>query len=41
MIELTLAHAGHTLAIGPFFAPPLLLSLGLIVAIARDRMQRR
>jgi hypothetical protein len=41
VIELPLAHAGHTLAIVPFFAPPLLLTLGLIVMIVRDRVRAR
>ena len=40
MIELPLAHAGHTLAIVPFFAPPLLLTLGLVVLAIRDRRIR-
>lgn len=41
MIELPLAHAGHTLAIVPFFAPPLLLTLGMVVVILRDRLRGR
>jgi hypothetical protein len=41
MIELPLAHAGHALATAPFFAPPLAVSLGLVVMIVRDRLQRR
>ena len=41
MIELPLAHAGHTLAIVPFFAPPLLLTLGLLVLTIRERIRRR
>ena len=41
MIELPLAHAAHTLAIVPFFAPPLLLTLGLLVLTIRERVRRR
>jgi hypothetical protein len=41
VIELPLAHTAHTLAIAPFFAPPLLLTLGLLVLTARDRVRRR
>ena len=41
VIELPLAHAGHTLAIVPFFAPPLLLTLGLLVLTIRERIRRR
>jgi hypothetical protein len=41
VIELPLAHAGHTLAIVPFFAPPLLLTLGMVVVILRDRLRGR
>jgi hypothetical protein len=40
VIELPLAHAGHTLAIVPFFAPPLLLTLGLLVLTIRERVRR-
>jgi hypothetical protein len=41
VIELPLAHAGHTLAIVPLFAPPLLLTLGMVVVILRDRLRGR
>jgi hypothetical protein len=41
VIDLPLAHAGHALATLPFFAPPLLLTLGLIVVMMRDRLRDR
>lgn len=41
MIELPIAHAGHTLAVVPFFAPPLLVTLGLVFMIVRDRVRHR
>jgi hypothetical protein len=41
MSALPLAHAGHVIAIVPFFAPPLVLTLGLLVVTARDRLRRR
>jgi hypothetical protein len=41
MIELPLAHAGHALAVVPFFGPPLVLTLGLLVMTVRDRVRRR
>jgi hypothetical protein len=41
MLDLPLAHAGHVVAVVPFFAPPLLLTLGLAVLAIRDRVRRR
>ncbi len=41
MIALPLAHMGHAVAIMPFFAPPLLLTLGLVVLTIRDRLRHR
>jgi hypothetical protein len=41
MIPIPLAHAGHAVALLPFFAPPIALTLGLLVLIVRDRMSRR
>lgn len=40
MIALPLAHMGHVVAFVPFFAPPLLLTLGLLVLTVRDRLRR-
>jgi hypothetical protein len=36
---LPLAHMGHAVAFVPFFAPPLVLTLGLLVMTARDRLR--
>jgi hypothetical protein len=41
MPVLPLAHAGHIVAVVPFFAPPLVLTLGLLVLTIRDRLHRR
>ena len=41
MSALPLAHMGHAVAVLPFFAPPLVLTLGLLVLTARDRFRRR
>jgi hypothetical protein len=41
MLDLPLAHAGHVVAVVPFFAPPLVLTLGLAVLTIRDRVRRR
>jgi hypothetical protein len=41
MLELPLAHAGHVIAVVPFFAPPLVLTLGLLLLTIRDRVRRR
>jgi ABC-type Fe3+ transport system permease subunit len=41
MFDLPLAHAGHVVAIVPFFAPPLVLTFGLLVQTIRDRLHRR
>jgi hypothetical protein len=41
MLALPLAHAGHVIAIVPFFAPPLLLTAGLLVMTIRDRVRGR
>ena len=41
MIGLQLAHMGHAIAIVPFFAPPLVLTLGLVVLTVRDRLRHR
>jgi hypothetical protein len=41
VIALPLAHAGHALAVLPFFAPPLTLTAGLVVLTVRDRLRRR
>jgi hypothetical protein len=32
---------GHAVAILPFFAPPLLLTFGLVVLTVRDRLRNR
>jgi hypothetical protein len=40
MSVLPLAHMGHAVAVLPFFAPPLLLTLGLLVLTVRDRLRR-
>jgi hypothetical protein len=40
-VIIVFAHAGHALVLLPFFAPPILLSLGLVVLIARDRLRGR
>jgi hypothetical protein len=32
---------GHAVALLPFFAPPLVLTLGLLVMTIRDRLRRR
>jgi hypothetical protein len=32
---------GHAVAFVPFFAPPLVLTLGLLVMTARDRLRGR
>ena len=39
MIALPLAHMGHAVAILPFFAPPLVLTLGLVFLTIRDRLR--
>jgi len=36
-----LAHAGHVIAVVPFFAPPVVLTLGVSVLTIRDRVRRR
>ena len=41
MLALPLAHAGHVIAVVPFFAPPLVLTFGLLVLTIRDRVRRR
>ena len=41
MIALPLAHMGHAVAVIPFFAPPLVLTFGLLVLTIRDRVRRR
>jgi hypothetical protein len=41
MIPIPFAHAGHAVALLPFFAPPIVLTLGLLVLIVRDRLARR
>jgi|SoiMetStandDraft_2_1073263.scaffolds.fasta_scaffold86896_2 hypothetical protein len=41
MFALPLAHAGHVIAAAPFFAPPLVLTLGVSVLTIRDRVRRR
>ena len=41
MITLPLAHMGHAIAVLPFFAPPLVLTLGLVVLTVRDRLRNR
>jgi hypothetical protein len=41
MVELPLAHAGHVIAVVPFFAPPLVLTLGVLVLTVRDRVRQR
>jgi hypothetical protein len=32
---------GHAVAVMPFFAPPLVLTLGLVVLTIRDRLRNR
>ena len=39
IVALPLAHMGHAVAFVPFFAPPLVLTLGLLVMTARDRLR--
>jgi hypothetical protein len=41
MTALPLAHMGHAVAVLPFFAPPLLLTFGLVVLTLRDRLRNR
>jgi hypothetical protein len=41
VIALPLAHMGHAVAVMPFFAPPLVLTLGLVVLTVRDRLRNR
>ena len=41
MDVLPLAHAGHVIAAAPFFAPPLVLTLGVSLLTVRDRIRRR
>jgi hypothetical protein len=41
MLALPLAHAGHVIAVVPFFAPPLVLTLGISLLTIRDRVRRR
>ena len=36
-----LAHMGHAVAVLPFFAPPLVLTFGLVVLTIRDRLRHR
>jgi hypothetical protein len=38
MSAIPLAHMGHAIAFLPFFAPPIVLTLGLLVLIARERL---
>jgi hypothetical protein len=39
VIALPLAHMGHAVAVIPFFAPPLVLTFGLLVLTIRDRVR--
>jgi hypothetical protein len=32
---------GHAVAVMPFFAPPLVLTFGLVVLMVRDRLRNR
>jgi ABC-type Fe3+ transport system permease subunit len=41
MTFIPLAHMGHAVAVMPFFAPPLVLTFGLIVLTVRDRLKNR
>jgi hypothetical protein len=41
MTFVPLAHMGHAVAVVPFFAPPLILTFGLIVLTVRDRLKNR
>jgi hypothetical protein len=41
VIALPLAHLGHALPLLPFFAPPLLLTFGLLALVVHDRMRER
>jgi hypothetical protein len=38
---LPLAHMGHAVAVLPFFAPPLTITLGLVLLTVRDRLRGR
>jgi hypothetical protein len=40
VIALPLAHMGHAVAVIPFFAPPLVLTFGLLVLTIRDRVRK-
>ena len=40
MSTIPLAHMGHAIAFLPFFAPPIVLTLGILLLIARDRLTR-
>jgi hypothetical protein len=39
VIALPLAHMGHAVAFAPFFAPPMVLTLGLLFLTLRDRLR--
>jgi ABC-type Fe3+ transport system permease subunit len=39
VIEVPFAHIGHALPMLPFFAPPLVLTLGGIVLMILDRLR--
>ena len=41
MFVLPFAHMGHAIAAAPFFAPPLVLTLGVSILTIRDRLRRR
>jgi hypothetical protein len=38
-MDLPLAHVGHTLALLPLFAPPVVLAVTLAFLTARDRLR--
>jgi hypothetical protein len=39
MIDVPFAHMGHALPLLPFFGPPLVVTLGGIILIVRDRLR--
>jgi len=41
MSPVPFAHLGHALPLLPFFAPPLILTLGIVLLTLHDRLRRR
>jgi hypothetical protein len=39
VIAVPFAHVGHALPLLPFFAPPLIVTLGIVLLIVRDRLR--